>query len=678
MNIMNKLLLSSLLMCAYSYADAQEADTLQPNKKIRTLKSVEIKYHRKSTEIGLLDPIKTERIGVHELLKAACCNLSESFETTPSVDVAFTDAVSGYKQIQMLGLAGPYTLITRENIPDTRGLAAITGLSFTPGAWISGMQLSKGTGSVVNGYESVAGQINVELKKPFEEQDEKWLFNLYQSSQGRTEANIVYRHELNENLSTNVFVQARSQWMKVDQNNDGFLDQPLDKQFIGANRWFWSGPKGWELQGGIKGTYVRSVGGQWAYSEGAEQVPGSPWGYKMNLNRVEGWAKIGKIFQNKPATSMGLQLSAVDHQQDAQYGGRTYDGKQQSFYANLIYQSIISNTKNVIKLGVSTVADNYTEHFQSQQYGRNEVVPGAFAEYSYNTDKFNVVAGLRGDYDNIYGAFATPRLHVRYSPFKKTSIRASIGRAQRTANILSENMGYMASNRIFSIMGSDPSRPYGLNPEVAWNMGANLTQKFQLDYRDGAFSVDYYYTNFQNQVVVDVEDPHYVRFYNLNGLSFANSLQAQLDYELIHKLDLRIAYRWYDVRTTYNGVLKEKPLVAANRAFANLGYETHNHWRFDYTIQWVSPKRVPALHDHNTGVVGESYSPSFVQMNAQISKTWKEDFEIYLGGENLTNYMQHDVVIGASDPYSAGFDASMIWGPAMGRNIYAGLRYKIR
>jgi hypothetical protein len=238
----------------------------------------------------------------------------------------------------------------------------------------------------------------------------------------------------------------------------------------------------------------------------------------------------------------------------------------------------------------------------------------------------------------------------------------------------------MASNRTFvvhNIAGS--ANPYGLDPEVAWNTGINATQKFTLDYREGAVSIDYYYTNFQNQVVVDIENPHAVNLYNLKGLSFANSLQGQFDYELLHNLDLRLAYRLYDVRTSYSGVLKERPLVAAHRAFANIAYETRNHWKLDYTVQWIGSKRVPSVHDHHSSsVVAESYSPSFWQTNAQISKTWNDKFEVYLGGENLTNYMMHDPIIGSDNPYNPGFDASMVWGPIVGANYYAGFRYKIR
>ncbi len=627
------------------------------------------------TRIGFLDPIQTHHIGAKELMKAACCNLSESFETTPSIDAAYTDAVTGYRQIQMLGLAGPYTLITRENIPDVRGMSAITGLTFTPGTWIESMQLSKGTGSVVNGYESVAGQLNVELRKPFVE-EHPWLINLYQSTQGRTEGNLVYNHQFGKYVSSNLMLHGKSQWLRVDQNNDGFMDQPLNTSLVGLNRWFYFGPKGLEVQLGVKGTYVRNLGGENDYEQGIEQVAGNPWGFESGIDRIEGWAKIGRVSPKKQWRSIGLQLSGVHHDQFAMYGNREYDGWQKSWYSNLIYQTIIGNTNHIMKFGASFQADRFFEQFAGQFYRRNESVPGAFAEYSWNyDDKWNLVAGLRGDYHNIFGGFLTPRLHLRYATSEYTAIRASIGRAQRTANLLAEHIGQMASNRRFILMGTDPEKPYGLDPEIAWNTGVNLTHKFRLNYRDGVFAADYYYTWFQNQVVADLEQPQLIRFYNLDGRSFAHSFQVQLDYEPIRKWDVRLAYRWYDVQTAYGGRLKQQPLVAAHRAFLNTGYKLPKNWTVDYTVQWVGQKRLPSLE--RSGVADNGgYAPSFIQMNAQITKSWGEHLEVYLGGENLTNYMQDDIVLGRSDPFGQGFDASIIWGPAMGRNIYAGIRLK--
>ncbi len=643
------------------------------------LQEVVIREKLKTTEIGLLDPIKIEKIGQQELFKAACCNLSESFETTPSVDVSFTDAVSGYKQIKLLGLASSNTLITRENIPDAQGLASITGLSFTPGTWIEGMQLSKGTGSVVNGYGGVAGQINVELKKPFD--GEKWLFNIYQNTQGRSEANVNYRHKFGTRLGTNLMAHANSQWLKTDQNNDHFLDQPLGNQFIVLNRWIYSGEKGWMLQAGVKFLYANGNGGEWNYAPGDAQVPGNPWGYRYTTVRLEDWVKIAKVFDQRPGTSIGLQLSNVNHNQDGTYGAHEYIGQENSFYANLIFQTYINNTNNIIKTGLSNLVDNYREQFEGIYYSRNEVTPGVFGEYAHHfSDKVNFVAGLRGDYDNLYGGFGTPRLHVRYAPFKKTAIRGSIGRAQRTANIFAENIGLMASNRNFNLVYPGEGNAYGLSPEVAWNSGINLTHKFKIALRDAVLSLDYYYTWFQNQVVVDIESPGTVSFYNLSGRSYSHSFQAQLDYELLHNLNLRLAYRYFNVMTTYDGTLKEKPFVPANRTFLNVDYETRNKWKFDYTIQWVGTQRTPGITHNHSGISpgGVNYSPSYLQMNIQLTRVFNDIFEAYMGCENMTNYMQHDAIISGSNPYSTTFDASMIWGPLMGRTGYIGFRYKIK
>lgn len=651
-------------------------------KSVEELDKIEYTTTIKSSSISTLGFIKTEQISSKELMKAACCNLSESFETTPSVDVGFTDAVSGYKQIQMLGLTGSHTLFTRENIPDVRGIAAITGLTFTPGSFVESMQLSKGTGSVVNGFEGTAGQINVEWHKPFEPQTPTWHLNGYQSVQGRSEGNIVYNKEITDRTSTNVFVHAKSNWMNLDQNKDQFLDQPKGETYVLGNRWFYFSPKNIEVQGGIKMTNATNKGGELNYFTNKEQI-NNYWNYNQKLNRAEAWAKIGYMNPTKKWQSMGLQLSGAYHDQQTKYGNKHYNAEQYSFYANYIYQSIISNSNHVIKTGASFIYDQINEQFRQPSsegiYNRNEIVPGAFVEYSYNhLSKFNLVTGLRSDYHNIYGLFVTPRLHVRYAPSDHSAIRASIGRAQRTANIFAENFAHMASNRLFQIEGNNNNNPYGLNPEIAYNMGINYTQKFKLGFREGTLSMDYYYTHFQNQVVVDIEQPTMVRFYNLNGPSFAHSFQTQIDYEIMPRLDLRVAYRYYNVKTTFDDQLLDKALISKHRAFINMGYATRNKWKFDATFQAFGPKRMPTHGVSATNLKNSHQTQPYTVLNAQVSKTFGEDiFEIYLGAENIIGNMQHHMILMSDNTASPYFDASLVWGQAMGRNIYLGFRYNI-
>lgn len=659
-------------------------ETLGKNNIEVTLKSsveldeVTVVHRRKSTEISMLASVKVEILSEKELQKAACCNLSESFETSPSVDVSFTDAVTGTRQIQMLGLAGPYVQITRENIPDIRGLSAIYGLSHVPGTWIESIQLNKGAGSVANGFESITGQINVELRKP--EESERLYLNLYANQEGNFEGNLHLAQKVNDKWSTGLLLHSKNNSFKHDQNMDGFLDNPLSTYYIGLNRWKYQDSSGVEAQLGVKGTFIESTGGQLKFNPETDAMTTNYWGMQMNVNRYEAWTKIGKVFQDKPGHSVGFQLNWTTHEQKSYFGINTYDATQHVGYANLLYQGIIGNTNHKFRTGASFQYDNFDEHFNDTVFKRNEMVPGAYFEYTYShLEKFSLVAGLRADYHNVFGAFVTPRLHLRYAITEKTVLRASAGRGQRTASILSENSGLFASSRKIVIQGENKGDPYGLDPEVAWNYGLNFTQNFTIYYRDGSVSLDFYRTDFSNQIVIDLDkNPQEVNFYNLDGKSYANSFQAQLDYELIKRLDFRLAYRWYDVKATYNGILEDKPLVASHRAFFNLAYETRNHWKFDYTINWQGKKRIPFTESNPTEYQLDEFSPSFYLMNAQISKTWKEKFEVYLGGENLLDYMQPNPIISNEDPFGAYFDGSMIWGPVMGRIVYLGIRYRIK
>ncbi len=639
------------------------------------LDEVEVVSRQKTTTISFMDPIKVTTITEEELCKAACCNLSESFETNPSVDASFTDAVTGTRQIQMLGLAGPYSQITRENIPDIRGLSAIYGLTYTPGPWVSSISLIKGTGSVVNGFESIAGQIDVALRNP--SNMDQFYLNLFANQMGRFEANINTKFEVNEKWSTAVLLHGKTQVQRNDDNDDGFMDNPIGNTFIGLNRWLYN-HDGITWDFGIKGTYIDQLAGQVDY-EKSDKNSNQIWGMQSLTKRVEAWSKSGFVFNDQPNKSMGLQLSGVYHDFESTFGLRDYDAGQRSLYANYIFQNIIGDLKHKYKVGASFVYDDYRQTFNQKEYNHTEMIPGAFLEYTYNwEDRLNIVAGIRGDYHNNYGFFATPRLHIRYMPVEDFVVRLSAGRGQRTAQIISENVGFLASSREFDVQGQNNSNPYGLDAEVAWNYGINFSYEFELDYRVGVLSLNFYRTDFQNQIVVDLDsDLRKVSFYNLSGSSYSNSIQAQVDYELIKRLDMRLAYRWYDVKTTYGGELMEKPFVSTHRAFANFAYETRNKWKFDFTVNWKGQKRVPSTAANPIEYQRATESPDFYLVNAQVTKVWKEKLDIYLGTENLFNYKQENPIIAADHPFNESFDASLIWGPVMGRNIYIGLRYRI-
>ncbi|MGB4959277.1 MAG: TonB-dependent receptor, partial [Saprospiraceae bacterium] len=460
------------------------------------LDAIEITHKKKTTEISYLETVKVLNISSKELLKAACCNLAESFDTTPAVDASMTDAVTGTRKIEMLGLAGPYVQITRENIPDVRGLAALQGLSFTAGPWVEGMQLNMGAGSVVNGFESITGQINVELKKPCNE--EKLHLNAYANQAARLEMNTFVKNEIDENWSTVNMLHLSTRNQRRDHNHDGFLDVPLGKQIGFINRWKWTNNAGQEGQLGMKLTFSENISGQTEFEPG-RSLRNQVWGADMTTNRAEVWAKRGFVNLDTPYKTLGFQFSGVYHDQKAQFGLRRYDATQKSLYFNMIYQSIIDNTDHQFRTGTSVQYDNFVEIVGSKLYNRNEWVPGVFGEYTYKgSEKFSLLFGGRADYHNNFGLFFTPRLNIRFAPNQQTVFRIAAGRGQKTASIFAENIGVFASSREIIVVGSGDT-PYGLQAEVAWNVGISATREISIGNKILALSLDFNRIDFENQ-----------------------------------------------------------------------------------------------------------------------------------------------------------------------------------
>ncbi len=659
-------------------SSAGNIEIILKNSSTTNLNAVVVKARSQTTYVSTINPFNTLNIGSRELTKAACCNLSESFETSPSVDVNYADAVTGIKQIQLLGLSGNYTQITTENTPEIRGLAGSYGLTFIPGPWIEGIQVTKGAGSVANGYESIAGQINVEEKKP--DKADRLFINSYANSMGRLETTLNLSKKINDQWSTALLTHVNGVAEKSDRNHDGFLDLPIGRQLNIINRWRYADTKGVFAQFAFKALNDRRQAGQTDFNPSTDKLTTNKYGVGIDVNQYAFTGKLGYVFPAEKYKSIGFIFSANEYNNHSYYGLTQYTGKQGSVYANLIYQSIIGSTIHKFRTGLSFSNDRYNETYNALHFERRETVPGAFFEYTYTpVTKFTAVAGIRADHHNQYGWITTPRLHLKYDFNPKTNLRFSIGSGSRTANIFAENTGLLASARQFNIVNPSSGYGYGLQPEKAWNYGVNFIHNFKWHDRAGSFSIDAYRTSFTQQVVADVDtDPQKVLFYDLNGRSYSNSLQAEFNYELIPKLDIRLAYRLLDVQTNYKGTMLEKPLLAKARAFINGAYETKNKWKFDLTTQWLSKKRLPTTQLNPPDKQLGSYSPSFVQMSAQVGKQLGKNWDVYLGAENLTGYTQKNLFISGNQPFSPYFDGSIVWGPVNGRVLYAGMRFTIK
>ncbi len=643
---------------------------------VHMLNEVEIAARQKATYINPITPMAVQNITSENLKRAACCTLAGSFENNASVDVNYSDAVTGAKQIQLLGLSGIYTQMMTEIIPNFRGLASTFGLNYVPGTWMNGIQVSKGTSSVRNGYESITGQINVDYKEPVKDKSEKVFFNLYANSMLMTDFNFNGRVKVGKNDGIMLFGHVSHNHMKMDGNGDSFMDDPMTTQYNVFLRYNHPHIGRFGCKLGIKALKENRLGGQMDFDPKHRLDAGyNLYGIGINTERYEAFAKCGYHFDRKD-TSIGLQQQVTYHKMDSYYGLTDYNANQLSYYANLLFDSYIVNDHHTYSVGASYTYDKYNEHLNDSTFKRIEHVPGIFAEYVFNDDHhWSVIAGFRADYNSYYKKILyTPRLHVRFKTHDDFALRVSAGKGYRSPNILAENSTMLASARQIVFLDTPKM-------EEAWNYGINLTKSFSFGWRELILQADFYRTDFVNQIVLDRDaDAHQIRIYNLNGKSYSNSAQIEANCEIFKDFDLTLAFRYNDVKMTINDSLREKPFVNRYKGLITMSYAPGT-WQFDFTTQFNGDSRVPDLSGNATAVANHQNigrSPFYVIMNAQITKKLGKHWELYVGGENLTNYTQKFPIISANNPTSEDFDASMVWGPLSGIRASLGVRFQVK
>ncbi len=623
--------------------------------------------------VSKLNPIYTTSITSAGLQELPCCNLSESFENNASVNVSYSDAVTGAKQIQMLGLAGIYSQILTENMPSVRGLATSYGLSHIPGAWMESIQISKGTSAVVNGYESITGQINVEYKKP--EKSDRLFVNLYANADGRAETNLTSAFKLNKNLSTMLFAHVSTFWNAMDENGDNFMDSPNYTQYNFINRWKYLGDDGLEIQLMMKALDEKRTSGQMHLMENSTEPK---YVIGINTRRYELYSKIGFPLSKDFSKSVGFQFSGIHHEQDSHFGITKYAGNENSGYANMIIQMNSADNKHSLSYGASFMYDGYTEntdkYHNDSTITRIEKVPGVYGQYTFSLEhKLSVILGLRADFHNVYGRYITPRVHFKYNVTDKTIVRASAGRGYRSVNVFAETMGLFASSRNWVINNE-------LQNEEAWNYGINFTHDIEFSMKnDLKFSFDYYRTEFTKQVLVNLDNStSQAIFYNLDGKSYSNSFQAEVSTLLFNFMEATAAFRVNDVKVTQSDKLVEKPFVSRYKGlFTYSIWSKYEKWRLDLTNQFNGSTRLPNTTMNPTEYQRNERSPQYIIIHAQVTRKFKR-FDVYAGAENLTNYKQKNPIVSPEHPTNQYFDASMVWGPMEGRMIYAGLRFSIK
>ena len=625
-----------------------------------------------------------EVLGQAEFRKAACCNLSESFETNAAVEVSNADGMSGIRQVEMLGLAGKYVQINRDNVPLLRGLAQVNGLAQIPGPFISSVLIAKGAGSVMNGFEGLTGSINYSFRT--ERNEAPWFFNAYAGNMGRFELNTMHRVELGPRSWYTGMVHGSLQSGKRDMNHDGFLDIPIGQKVFFGNQ-VNINQKKWESQMSLNLTADDRQAGQLV--PGGHYYSGVPYVFSQKDRKADGFIKLGLFLNEEKESSLGNILSFHTETLNADFGdSNLYRGTQNSFGYQLFYQQKVRD-EDVFRTGFNTQYDDVFEIIgpnnpliKLMPLQRRELAAGPFAEYTLKEGSFSAVAGIRSDWNNLYGWSFTPRMHLRYDLNKDNLFRAQAGYGRRTAWVLAEHLPLFLSSRYvrWQNVPWDPNfrnLPYGFHQERGWNFGASYTRYFKFNGRPSTLLLDYFETRFDNQVIADRDyQPSKIWFYERGG-GFARTVQAEWIWSPRRRLELKTAYRLvHNIQPLLSG-RRIQPLQSPHRFIVIADFENRRKWHLNNTFQINSPRRIPETGFYPEQYRRPGYSPWFMVWNAQLRKEWK-GWEWYVGGENLLSAGDHNPVMSANNPYLPYFDAALAWGPVMGANFYAGLKLSLK
>lgn len=633
-------------------ADSSSVKTLEGE----TMHEVTVTAHQsgrvKSNGLGNVEIINSK-----ELLRAACCNLGESFTTNPSVDVNYSDAATGAQQIKLLGLSGTYVQMLTENIPNYRGMAAPYSLGYIPGPWMQSIQVSKGASSVKNGYESITGQINVEFKKP---QATPWAdANLYFNSDQKLEANLGANLQLSDKWSTALLGHYEILDKAHDDNEDGFADMPKLRQGSLMSRWAYISDT-YMFQAAIKGLKEHREGGQNVH--GLTMHSYHPYLIDITNERYEAFTKNAIILNPELMTNIALILSGDIHHERSLYGNKTYKGDQRNGYASLMFETDFDDHHN-LSTGMSLNHD----YLEENALRSDETTPGVYAQYTYKIgEMFTLMGGLRWDHSSLWGAFVTPRLHAKYTPVDRLTLRGSVGKGYRTPHVLAENSYLMTSSRQL-IISED------IKQEEAWNYGLSTQLQIPIGERTLELNAEYYYTHFIQQAIIDYDLQGFIKVHGLSkgDKSYSHTLQVDATCEILPKLNVTAAWRWNDVKATYNGQLRQKPMNSRYKGLITASYAPGlGKWQFDATCQLNGSGRLP---DHHGNALWDQHFKAYEQVSAQVTRFFRH-WSIYAGGENLTGFKQENAIISAANPWSPDFDATMIYGPVHGAMFYIGVR----
>lgn len=640
----------------------------------RSLQLKEVAITEKSQqEVSTLRTRNIETIGESEFKKAACCRLSESFDNSGAVSVSETDAVTGAKEMEILGLRGIYSLMTFNNIPDFTGLAYPFSLDMIPGTWLNEVAISKGISNAVNGSNGFSGQVNIATKDAFN--DEPLFVNMYGNTLGRYEANLHLNKLLNRpGFGIGAYLHGSKNLNSIDQNKDGFLDVPLAQQLNGLLRFTVKQYKNIEGQMDLQFVDDQRTAGQ------LEDLPGRLYSSNTQAKRFMWGGNIGYVGFDKEGRSVGFKYKYAQDNLTANFGRLNYEGKQNHLYLQGLYEDRFGEGDHIIMAGASMVLDNLDEKYFDTPRVRTERTPGVYVEYSYNPEisnanpafgkRIGIVASVRSDFNNLYGTQIAPALALKYNFTEDIVLRTNVGKGFRTPYFFTDNLSSFTNGRPIELLDEPMA-------EEAINYGGSFTLKQKIAARPFSVNIDLYQTIFQNQIIVDMESsPEKVQVYNLRGNSNTTSFLAAINYQLFNGLDAKVAYKWNkNIYDQISGPV-EKMMQPRHRMLLALHYTTPNKkWELSSNTHWLSKQEYLVRENTANGLrMIRTEADPYLVLNAQVTTKWK-NFDIYVGGENLTNKTQADPIQGWQTPDSNTFDVTQVYAPIVGIRGYIGFRW---
>ena len=665
------------LLVAFSHTPVvfAQTDTTRPGNEI------EVTGDKKGV-IGGKGIQKSEILTENEFKKAACCTLSESFETTNTLEVSNADGVSGIRQIEMLGLAGKYVQMSQSNMPSVRGLSVLTGLSHIPGPMVSAVHLSKGTGSITEGFEGLTGGINYALKQ--EPTEPKLFLNAYLNNQWRGEVNLISKQRINHRTFNHSFLHYGGQWKTMDFGGDGFTDMPIsNRAFIGNQISRYNDKNEWIL--GFTHVNDERRGGDLHYFMHKEPE-NNVFHFNMKEQKTDVWGKFG-VFLNKEATRSIGQILHLNRQQTHSMlnnlRNRHYEGKQFSLFYSAIYATPEKKPIST-RSGISIMIDKVNETLSDSGImlfnpSRNEQNFGTFSEWVFKSGESSLVLGLRSDYNNLFGWLITPRIHAKWEIDEKGKmLHFQMGRGVRTPWVLAEHLPLFISNRNIQIMDFRNNGAYGQRREDAINTGISLTLPFRMFGYPAKFITDAFHTRFLHLIGADRDQRPDLIVIGKIDQSRYNAIQTDLQLQPHRRVELRLSYRFIENLLWLGGSMRQQPLLSKHRFVGVLSVKNRKKWYMDAIVQWNSPKRLPETISLPEKEQMPVWSPAYAIVNLQIRKDFGKKWEWYAGGENLLNVVQRNPVLSASNPNQPWFDAAYAWGPVNGVNMYTGFRLKIK